>query len=156
MSSLTGSAKQSKTKILVLSRIVRRQIISNRLFYCLSRDRKATTMRHGEKTHWDAPPDCLSFPSWRLPYVVSTWFDNVTFIPCCLFFLQASLWRSRLLYSALLWTVCWGPVGLCCPFRAVDLMFALRLSLAIYPFTLTRCTLQIRSFKTHHTSPSRP
>lgn len=63
--------------------------------------------------------------------------------------------------SALPWTVCWGPqltafpVGFCCPVRGIDLMFALRFSLAIHPFMSTCCTLQICSFRTHHTSPSR-
>lgn len=105
MSSLTGRAKQSKNKILVFSRIVRRQTISNRLSYCLSRDIKAITMRqgsHGEKAHWDVPPDCLSFSSWRLLCVVSTWFDNVLL----LFVLLAGLTLEE---SALPWTVCWGP-----------------------------------------------
>lgn len=58
---------------------------------------------HGEKAHWDAPPDCLSFSSWRLSCVVSTWFDNVPL----LFVLLAGLTLEE--PSALPWTVCWGP-----------------------------------------------
>lgn len=57
---------------------------------------------HGGKAHWDVPPDCLSFSSWRLLCVVSTWFDNVPL----LFVLLAGLTLEE---SALPWTVCWGP-----------------------------------------------
>lgn len=105
---VTGRAGQPKSKNAELSRIVRRQIISNRRCYCFSRDIKAPTVgkeSHGEKAHPGTSAGCLDFPSWFLLCVVSTWFDNVISIPCCLcLHMEASLQET----SALPWTL---PAG---------------------------------------------